>query len=70
MTAQMTHQGRIVGTDSRTSDGYSRLVQLHATKTLWIDSAGGKWSKAGGYPSPRQKWAKYRLDLNTVEVLP
>jgi hypothetical protein len=65
----MTHQGRIIGCDARTPDGYSRLVNLRQTKTLWIDGNGSRWSKKNGYPSPVRRLPPYRLDLTTVAEL-
>jgi len=65
-----THEGRIVGCDARTPDGYSRLVRLRETKTLWIDANGQKWSKARlGIPAGSNVMPRYRLDLSSVQTI-
>ena len=67
---KFTHTAYLVGCDSRTPEGYKRLLNLRATKTLWISKDGGKYKKTNGYPSPRANWPMYRLDLDTLLTLP
>lgn len=61
-----THSGRVRGCDTRRPAGYSRLIRLRQTATLWIGEDGTRWSKHGGWKSPRETRPLDRLDLDTV----
>jgi len=61
-----THSGRVRGRDARRPAGYSRLIQLRQTATLWIGEDGTRWSKAGGWKSPREAWPLDRLDVDSI----
>ena len=65
MKSIWTHNGRTVGVDNRIPSGYSRLIELRETKTLWIGRDGSKWRKSDGYRPGGGAWPD-KLDLTSV----
>ena len=62
-----THTGRVVGANSTVPAGYTRLIELRETKTLWLGRDGTRWRKADGY-IPASRYPAYQLDLKSIVV--
>lgn len=68
MSTALTHRGKVLGCDARTALGFNQWVKLRETKTMWVDHHGKRFQKKSGR-SPG-KWPMYRLDLDSINLLP
>jgi hypothetical protein len=65
----ITHQGFLVGVDSRTSPEFRRRIYLRETKFYWMDSGDVRWRKSDGHRTPRESFPMFRLDLSSITAV-
>ena len=61
-----THTATLIGADSRTPDGYTRIAGVRETKLYWV-AFGMKYKKTNGWGIG--DWPMYKIDLSTIKPI-